>query len=70
MSHQLKVGDRVIAVVSATSSGSFPEWTGVIEYIDGCCCFIKADKGSNWHDDPSYLVLESVYNSPLYKALR
>lgn len=64
-----KVGDRVVNPKWAKRDG-IKEYSGTImEVLKNNKVYIRADEGSDWPDEVKNLVLEEVYNSPLFKVL-
>ena len=68
---KFKVGDRVVNFWWAKRDNDDFKWTGSVETVTKGWYIIKADDGEDWEEyNEEELVLESVYNSPLYKIMK
>lgn len=67
---KFKVGDRVVNFWWAKRDNDDFRWTGLVAKVSKYLYVIKADDGEDWEEyGDEELLLESVYNSPLYKVM-
>ena len=70
INNKFKVGDRIVNAKWAKRDNDDFKWTGLVAKVTKGWYIIKADDGEDWEEyNESELVLESVYNSPLFKIM-
>lgn len=68
--NKFKPGDRVVCYLRAKGNYPLHKCTATVEVVTNTFYLIKYDREDyTYHRLEDHLILASVYNSPLYKAL-